>query len=139
MRGRLEVVATDPLIVLDGAHNRDGARTAATNFAEAFHVYGRRMLVVGMMAEKDPVEMLNALDATAAEIVVCCEPDWPRAMGVHQLAEAARSMGIEPEVVASPAEAIEVALSLATEGDAILVSGSMYVAGAVRNRLLIEG
>ncbi|MEM7092373.1 MAG: folylpolyglutamate synthase/dihydrofolate synthase family protein [Actinomycetota bacterium] len=138
MRGRLEVISPDPLIVIDGAHNVDGARTAARTFTDAFHVYGRRLLVVGMMAEKDPVEMLEALDARSAEILVVCAVDWPRAMPAGQLADAARSMGLEPEVAASPAEAIELALSLSTEGDAILCAGSLYVAGGVRNRVLIE-
>jgi len=135
MRGRFEVIGTEPLIVVDGAHNPGGARTAAETFAEAFHSFGQRMLVVGMMDEKDPVEMLTALDATSAEIVICCAPDWPRAMSPNKLAEAARTLGIEPEVATSPSEAIELALSFATEGDAILVAGSLYVAGAVRDRL----
>lgn len=138
MRGRLEVLSADPLIVIDGGHNPAGARTAARTFAEAFHVYGRRILVVGMMDEKDPVEMLRALDAESAELLVCCAPDWPRAMSAADLATAARSMGLDPEVASSPGEAIELALSLSTEGDAILVAGSLYVAGGVRNRVIIE-
>ena len=138
MRGRFEILAADPIIVIDGAHNPQGARTAARTFAEAFTPFGQRMLIVGMMDEKDPVEMLQALDATSAEIVICCEPDWPRAMPATKLAEAARSLGIEPEVATSPSDAIELALSFATEGDAIMVAGSLYVAGAIRDRVLAE-
>lgn len=139
MRGRLEVLSNDPLIVIDGAHNVDGARTAAKTFGEAFHAYGRRLLIVGMMSEKDPIEMLEALQALNSDIVVVCSVDWPRAMPAAELAAAARSIGIEPEVAGSPAEAVELALSLSTEGDAILVAGSLYVAGGVRNRVLVEG
>jgi dihydrofolate synthase/folylpolyglutamate synthase len=138
MRGRFEILAADPIIVIDGAHNPQGARTAARTFAEAFTPFGQRMLIVGMMDEKDPVEMLEALAATSAEIVICCEPDWPRAMPATKLAEAARSLGIEPEVATSPSDAIELALSFATEGDAIMVAGSLYVAGAIRDRVLAE-
>lgn len=138
MRGRFEVLAAEPVIVIDGAHNPHGARTAARTFAEAFTPFGQRMLIVGMMDEKDPVEMLQALDADKAEIVICCEPDWPRAMSANKLADAARSLGIEPEVATSPSDAIELALSFATEGDAILVAGSLYVAGAIRDRILAE-
>ncbi len=138
MRGRFEILAADPIIVIDGAHNPHGARTAAQTFAEAFTPFGQRMLIVGMMDEKDPVEMLQALDATSAEIVICCEPDWPRAMPATKLAEAARSLGIEPDVATSPSDAIELALSFATEGDAIMVAGSLYIAGAIRDRVLAE-
>lgn len=138
MRGRFEVVAADPLVVIDGAHNPHGAKTASRTFAEAFSPFGQRMLVVGMMAEKDPVAMLEALDAGSFEIVICCEPDWPRAMPAGRLADAARSIGIEPDVAANPSDAIELALSYAGEGDAILVAGSLYVAGAIRDRILAE-
>jgi dihydrofolate synthase/folylpolyglutamate synthase len=138
MPGRMEVLGSDPLIVIDGGHNPAGARAAASTFAEAFHVFGRRILIVGMMAEKDPVEMLEALDATAADLLICCAPGWSRAMPAADLGAAARTMGLDPDVISSPAEAIEVALSLSTEGDAILVAGSLYVAGAVRNRLLVD-
>lgn len=136
MLARFEVINADPIVIIDGAHNPHGARTAARTFAEAFTPYGRRMLVVGMMDEKDPVEMLTALDAPGAEIVVCCQPNWPRAMPVAKLAAAARSLGVEPEVTESPADAIELAMLLSAEGDAVLVAGSLYVAGAVRDRLL---
>jgi len=138
MRGRFEVLAAEPTIVIDGAHNPGGARTAARTFAEVFTPFGQRMLIVGMMDEKDPVEMLQALDADKAEIVIACQPDWPRAMPATKLADAARSIGIEPEIATSPSDAIELALSFATEGDAILVAGSLYVAGAIRDRLLAE-
>lgn len=136
MRGRFEVLMSDPLVVIDGAHNPHGAQTAARTFTEAFSPFGQRMLVVGMMAEKDPVVMLEALGAASFEIVICCEPDWPRAMPVARLAEAARSIGIEPEVAANPSDAIELALAQATEDDAILVAGSLYVAGSIRDRIL---
>jgi len=136
MRGRFEVLAVDPLIVIDGAHNPHGARTASRTFVESFHSFGQRVLIVGMMDEKDPVEMLEALDAASAEIVICCSVDWPRAMDVVKLANAARSMGLEPEVAENPSEAIELALTYATEGDAILAAGSLYVAGAIRDRIL---
>lgn len=136
---RFEVVATEPLVVLDGGHNVAGARTAAATFDEAFHTFGRSVLVVGMMRDKDPIEMLRALNAPSADAVVCCQPDWPRALPASELADAARSLGIDPEVVVSPGEAIERALEVSSDTDAILVAGSLYVAGAVRNRLFVEG
>lgn len=138
MPGRLEVLSTDPLIVIDGGHNAHGARKAAEAFTEEFHVFGRRILIVGMMKDKDPIEMLQALDATAADLVICCAPTWPRAMPAADLGKAARELAIDPDVVTSPEDAIDLALSLATEGDAIFVAGSLYVAGAVRNQLLAD-
>jgi folylpolyglutamate synthase/dihydropteroate synthase len=59
-------------------------------------------------------------------------------MASAKLAEAARSLGIEPEIAENPSDAVELALSLSTEADAILAAGSLYVAGAVRDRILAE-
>lgn len=136
MPGRFEVLGREPLIVVDGAHNPDGAARAAATMAEEFTVLGQRMLVVGMMREKDPEAMLEAFDAKGADIVICTEPRWPRALPAAELGDVARSMGIVPEVIASPVDALERAEGLATESDAILVAGSLYVVGTVRDHLL---
>lgn len=136
--GRFEVVASDPLIVLDGAHNVDGARCASDTFEEDFHVFGRKVLVVGMMRDKDPLEMLKAFDLTRFDAVMCTEPQWPRAMKASALASCVETMGIHAEYYESPVDAIESVLDEATEADAILVSGSMYLAGSVRDHLLAD-
>lgn len=134
--GRFEVMSSSPLIIVDGGHNVDGAATTAATFAEGFHSFGRTALVLGMMADKDPEAMLETLRAKTMDLVICCAPNWPRALAASELAKAARNMGIDPEVVSDPAEAIEVAKTMTGPEDAILVAGSLYVAGAVRNRLL---
>ena len=64
--GRLEVVAQRPAVVLDGAKNVAGARASAAAVSEEFGAERSRVMVVGMLGGKDPVEMLTALDATKA-------------------------------------------------------------------------
>ena len=76
--GRLEVVGHAPLVVLDGAHNLAGAHALVTALDEEF-ASADRTLVVGLLREKDPREMLDALGATSAARVVCCAPPSPRA------------------------------------------------------------
>ena len=66
MPGRFEVVGRSPLVVVDGAHNPDGAaRRGRARSTEEFDVAGRRVLVVGMLGGRDPVQMLEALDVAA--------------------------------------------------------------------------
>ncbi len=60
--GRLEVVAQRPVVVLDGAKNVAGARASAAAVSEEFGAGRSRVMVVGMLGGKDPVEMLTALD-----------------------------------------------------------------------------
>src|SRR3546814_18065253 len=84
--------------ILDGAHNGDGARAAAATLDEGFAVEGARILVVGMLAGRDPVELLDHLGAADAALVVCCTPDSPRAMSGAALAAVAREHGAATRV-----------------------------------------
>ncbi|MGH9184506.1 MAG: bifunctional folylpolyglutamate synthase/dihydrofolate synthase, partial [Acidimicrobiales bacterium] len=64
--GRFEVVRRSPLVVLDGAHNAEGAAAAAQTLEEDFGVDGDVILVVGMLAPRDPTPFLEALGAGQA-------------------------------------------------------------------------
>jgi dihydrofolate synthase/folylpolyglutamate synthase len=96
--GRMEVMARDPLVILDGAHNAAGARSAAATLSAEFSAVTGRILVVGVLGGRDPSEMLSALGAGAARRVIACAPPSPRAVPAEVVAEAARAMGIEGEV-----------------------------------------
>lgn len=131
--GRFEVVSADPLVIVDGAHNPAGAEAAVATFEDGFGVGGQRVLIVGMMSERDPRWMLESLEADRADLVIACTPRSPRAMPAADLAAVARDMDIVVEVVADPAEALHRALNVTTEDDVIFAAGSLYVAGAVRD------
>ncbi|MCZ7530529.1 MAG: hypothetical protein M5U31_09425 [Acidimicrobiia bacterium] len=88
--GRLEVVGHRPLVILDGAHNVAGAHAMLAAIEEEF-ASSPRTLLVGLLREKDPREMLDALGARSAAHIVCARPPSPRAMDPAELARAARS------------------------------------------------
>jgi dihydrofolate synthase / folylpolyglutamate synthase len=134
--GRLEVVAERPVVVLDGAKNVAGARASAAAVSEEFGADRSRVMVVGMLGGKDPVEMLTALDAPRARLVVTCPPPSPRAQTAEDVAEAARSLGALATAAGSVVEALEVALGEAGPDELVLVTGSLYVVGAARALLM---
>src|SRR5690242_3929199 len=84
--GRMEVVRRRPLVLLDGAHNPAGAAAAARTVDEEFSEAGSRVLLVGMLRGRDPVEMLAALDVDRARLVVACPPPTPRALPPDEIA-----------------------------------------------------
>ncbi len=131
--GRFEVVDREPTIVLDGAHNPDGAAAAARTLNEEFARLGSWVLVVGMLRGKDPIEMLTALGADDFDAVICTEPDWSRALPAEEVAAAAATLGISAEVVRRADEAIARARAVTAADDLILVAGSIYVVGEVRS------
>jgi dihydrofolate synthase/folylpolyglutamate synthase len=130
--GRFEVLGHDPLVVLDGAHNPDGASAAAATLAEGFSIAGDLRLVVGVLGGRDPAELLERLGAAGAREVLCGSPDSPRALPAEDLAAAVRAAGGTPRVEASVDEAVRTAVAAAGEHDAVLVTGSLYTVGAAR-------
>jgi dihydrofolate synthase/folylpolyglutamate synthase len=131
--GRLEVVCHDPLVVLDGAKNLEGAHQAAAAVEEEFGSVRSLILVVGMLQGKDPEEMLRALGAAHARVLVACAPPSPRAQPPGTVAAAAARIGVPAiEAVESVPDALELALGRAEPEDLVLVTGSLYVVGAAR-------
>lgn len=131
--GRFEVVQRDPLLILDGAHNPEGAQAAAEALAEGFVVTGQLRLVVGVLEGRDPAELLETLDAASAAQVVCCTPDSPRALPAGALAEVVAALGGEARVIPDVGAALDAALLDADPDDAVLVTGSLYTVGAARS------
>jgi dihydrofolate synthase/folylpolyglutamate synthase len=136
--GRLEVVGRRPLLVLDGAKNVPGAMSAAAAVDEEWGDVRSRILVVGMLRGKDPEEMLRALDAHKARLVITCPAPSPRAIPPEELAKAAEQIGVRAETTESVEEALERAKEAAQEEDLVLVTGSLYVVGAARTALNLK-
>jgi dihydrofolate synthase / folylpolyglutamate synthase len=136
--GRLEVVGRQPLVLLDGAHNVAGAEALREALDEEF-AEAPRTLVVGLLREKDPAEILRALGLDDVVHLVCASPPNPRALDPGLIAAAAVDLGFPDErieVVDSPKSAISAAL-LATPADGeIVVTGSLYFVGAARSLLV---
>jgi len=136
--GRLEVVGHQPLVLLDGAHNVAGAEALQAALAEEFPTTSRT-LVLGLLREKDPVGMLDALGAADAARVVVCSPSTPRALEPGALAGAALKVGVAPaqlEVAANVAEAIERALAVTPPDGQVVITGSLYLIGEARSALV---
>jgi dihydrofolate synthase/folylpolyglutamate synthase len=132
--GRFEIVRRDPLVILDGAHNPDGARALAHTLDEGFAVRGDRRFVVGMLDGRDPAEVLAALGAADAAEVVCCTPESPRALAAEALAAHVRAAGGIARVVPEVRAAVEAALDASSPDDVVVVTGSLYTVGAARSR-----
>ncbi|HZP30253.1 MAG TPA: folylpolyglutamate synthase/dihydrofolate synthase family protein [Acidimicrobiia bacterium] len=135
--GRLEVVRHRPLVLLDGAHNVAGAHVLRIALDEEFPDTDR-VYVVGLLRQKEPHEMLEALGATDAGAIVCCAPPSPRALAPDALAEAARDLGVPDariEVVPDVERAVNTAIEVAGATGQVIVTGSLYTVGAARAAL----
>jgi dihydrofolate synthase / folylpolyglutamate synthase len=142
--GRLEVVRRQPLVLLDGAHNVAGAEALRRALDEEFSE-GPRTLIVGMLREKEPHEMLAALgvadlaDDEHGGILICCRPPTPRALETSFIVKAAIDLGVPEErieVVDRVEDAVSSALLSTPNDGQIVITGSLYVVGAARSVLV---
>jgi len=134
--GRMEVVSRHPLVILDGAHNPAGAEAAAATLASEFSATDARVVVIGLLRGRDPLEMLRSLGGAQTRAVVACSPPSPRALPAAELADAARGLGLHAVTAASVEEAVDRGMGLARDDDLVFVTGSLYVVGAARERFV---
>lgn len=128
--GRFEVMSTDPLVILDGAHNPAACRTVADLVGR--YEFDETHLVFGAMKEKDHSRMAEALPK--ADVVRLCQPDVSRAASFDTLADAFASRTAEVVRNGTVQMAVERALDAAGDDDCVLITGSLYVVAEARNR-----
>jgi len=137
---RLERVQERPRVLLDGAHNPVEAQALVEELARVEAARGRVHLVCGILADKDQPAMARTLARVASSVVVTAPPLEERAGDPERLVTlfrrhlAAEVVTFEPR----PQAALEAALSRAGADDAVVVAGSMYLAGALRGRWVAE-
>jgi dihydrofolate synthase/folylpolyglutamate synthase len=144
--GRLEVLeAGGREVLLDGAHNEDGARALATALDDlAPHLApGPLTLVWASMADKDVAATVRAVVASPrldGATVVCTAIDLPRALPPASLAEAWRdaAAGARRSVRVRTAPTPDAAMddALGAGSGPVVVAGSLYLVGEVRARLV---
>lgn len=131
--GRMEVLRREPLFIVDGAHNREGAAVLAKNLKEYFP--GKKMLfIAGILKDKDYVEIINTL-LPMASTVVTVEPKSDRALDAKELAKYIDSCCINVHVSDTIEDAVNKVFSYATKDDIICAFGSLYLVGDIRRIL----
>jgi dihydrofolate synthase / folylpolyglutamate synthase len=131
---RLSVVNKQPLIIIDGAHNEDGVNS----LKDAFIKYlsdKNIILVIGMLGDKNYTYALQEL-APLAKHIIASEPISPRALKAEHMAEAAKEYNENVEAEADIIKAIEKAKKLSDKDSAIVICGSLYLAGSAYEYLI---
>lgn len=129
--GRCEVVATAPTVLLDGAHNPDGARALAN--AIAARPERPRALVLAVSADKDVAAIVAPL-VGVVDVVIASRYDQPRSMAPPALAAIARAAGALVEIADDLEAAVDRARDAVGLGGLVVIAGSLFAVGEVRPR-----
>lgn len=131
--GRFEVLRREPLVIIDGAHNLQGADALRKSIEVLLDSY-KITFVVGMLQDKDVEGVLEDL-IPLMDKVIATRPNNPRAMKAIELAEKLKVFGKETYSYENIEEAIKKAFEVTKEDEAIVFAGSLYMIGEVRKAL----
>jgi len=130
---RFERMPGERAVILDGAHN---VQKVGAIIPDLTRLPRPRVGVIGFLAAKRSDEMIGLL-GPALDHVVVARPDVLGKSGrdVAQTAESVRAHVAAPVISASsPADAVRMAEGIAGDHGSVIVTGSLYLCGAIRER-----
>jgi dihydrofolate synthase / folylpolyglutamate synthase len=136
--GRWDVVGLTPIVVVDGAHNPAGAAALASTVDEELADVQPRVLVVGVRGRRTPAGLLTALRPERFDHVVCTEPPAADACPAADVAAALPARATSVHIESDWLRAVSLARDLADPSGAVLVTGSLYLVGAVHGELAVD-
>ncbi|WP_278681318.1 bifunctional folylpolyglutamate synthase/dihydrofolate synthase [Paraclostridium bifermentans] len=128
--GRIEKISENPMFIIDGAHNEEGAKSLANSIDKYFE-NKNKILVIGMLEDKDIDSVLDLLIPKFNKVITTT-PDNPRAIDANKLKEKIERYNIEVTCKPNIKEAVDYALEISNKDDVIISAGSLYMIGNVR-------
>ena len=132
--GRFEVLRQRPLMVLDALHTPLAAQRFRDTVRE-LPLPQPRVLVIGLLAGRDFPSLAAELLA-GGETVIVAPPSSQRAADPSEVAAAFAAQGAVVQHQPNVSAAIDLARSLAGDGGAVFVVGSLYTVSEAREELL---
>ena len=127
---RVEIIRREPLTVLDGAHNPDGA-DALCKIMKKYS--GRITAIIGVMRDKDYETVLKRTLPYCKSAVAVTVENMPRSLDAGKLAATANKYC--PCTAAENYDAAIESSRLSAGDDPVFVFGSLYLAGGIREKL----
>ena len=137
--GRLQLIGTEPTVLVDAGHNPHGARALATALGEFFD-FAEWGVVLGLLEGKDAAGVVRELHDVATHVFVT-SPTSERALDGEVLADIVEADGLRVSVHGELYDAAEAARAWASEapGRAVIIVGSVVLAGEALRLAREEG
>lgn len=132
--GRIEVVSESPRVILDGAHNPEGAEALAMYISDEID-RKNAVLMLGVMADKDIKGMCRPLVPVVRE-VICIRAPTKRGASPKDIAAMARSFGAIVHYEDDIPSAISKWMKKLSGKDTLIISGSLATAGEAKKYFL---
>ncbi|MBE7010140.1 MAG: bifunctional folylpolyglutamate synthase/dihydrofolate synthase [Ruminococcaceae bacterium] len=132
--GRFEVLSQEPPVILDGAHNKNGAEAFCETMQKTMP--NRDSIgVVGMLADKDYRYCLSMFGRVCSQLIVTEVPNI-RSARMEELLSTAKELGLRAEGCRHPKEAVEKAFLMRKGEQGIFCVGSLYALAEFKSACL---
>lgn len=127
-RGRFTVIAKDPTVIIDGAHN-PGAAKELKHSLEIYFSGKNLHYIMGVFKDKEYNKVIELTAPLAKHIITVQTPGNPRALPAEELKEAVAKVNPSVEAADSIEEAVTKSLKNAGKDDAVIIFGSLSFLG----------
>ena len=126
--GRIQLIKSSPLVVLDGAHSPISMEALCSTIRNNFR-YTQVVFIVSIMKDKDLAAIGKSVSKIADSVIVTQVPDNPRVLSAETIHDSWSGLFQNIKIHKTPKEAITTGLSSASLTDLICVTGSLYLVG----------
>lgn len=124
---RLQIIASDPITVVDGAHNTGAALRLRETLRKTFK-FNKLIMVHSSKPNKDYPGFLRVMKEMVGHTI---ETSVDGLEDPDKLLMAAQAAGIPAQAIADPHRAVHEAWQIAGPDDLVLICGSLYLAGEI--------
>lgn len=132
--GRLEIISQKPTIIIDCAHNPDGINAVIK--AMKLMKKGRLCVIYGVLKDK-PWKVMTRLIDEIADYIIFTKPDSDRALSPDKFLKV--NLKTRFEIESNPELALAKGVEKASSDGIILVLGSTYLVGEIKNFIKRKG
>jgi len=131
--GRFEVICQKPLVLVDGAHNKDSFRKLRNTIKKYL---GKRKitLIFGASEDKEVRSMIQIIRPYITQFIFT-KSEHPRALGISELENLAVNLDLKNYSTRKIDTIIPLILRKSTQDQVFIASGSIFVAGAIKQLL----
>lgn len=127
--GRLEVISKNPLVLVDGAHNEEGAK-ALRKYIKEF-ISSPKVLVFAVMRDKN-IEKLSEILFPLAHKVICTKFPYFKAAEPEEIRRRASRFQDRIVFQLDVQKAVQTALQSVSSDGVVLVAGSLFLVGEIK-------
>jgi len=132
--GRFEILNRQPLVIIDGAHNLNSFQKLRKTIKD--YLPGKKITLIFGVSEDKQVKLMLRSIMDVVDRLIITKSEHPRALETLIIRKIADEVGYRKiEIIENIDSAIKKVFYSAKDDEIILASGSLFIAGAVRDIL----